>query len=392
MRLINEFSEQKRAYTFCQLLEQKGIEALYELGKENRHSVWIIQEDDFEKARILLEEFYQLPEDQQMKSERPHAILKAPPTPMAKPLGKKGAYAHVRLNRMDPRMRGKNPKHPMTHFLLLICSLFFFWNLMQEGLLVKSEGKIALQTGITPLQQKLMIDYPQCLSKLEQLFKEHPLHSVDDISQLPPALQRKFAEADRCPYWRGWYEDLRAKVSKAPFQSSHAPSGPMFERIRQGEVWRLITPIFLHRDLLHILFNMSWLIFLGRQIEERLGKGKLLFLVVLIGIFSNVAQYLMSGPFFLGFSGVAVGFATFIWMRQRLAPWEGYPLSTGTVMFLLIFVLAMLVLDGVSLGMQMFGKTSLMGNIANTAHIMGGLAGVLLARIPFFAHNANYSK
>ncbi len=314
MRLIGDFQEEKKAYTFCHVLQQNGIEALYEAGKEGRHAVWVVEEDDFDKARGLLEEFYKLPEEQQSKADRPKAVLKAPPSTMTMPLGKKnGAYAHVRLG---PRFQAaRHRRHPMTHFLLLICVLLFFWNLMQETRLSKSEGKIAFQIGLTPLQEKLMIDYPACLTKLEQLLKEHPLQSIEEITTLPPAIQKSFAEAERCPYWRGWYENIRATIGHTPVE----PSGHMFEQIRRGEVWRLITPVFLHRDLLHILFNMSWLIFLGRQIEERIGKWKLLLLVALIGIAANVAQYIMSGPFFLGFSGVAVGFATFIWMRQRKA-------------------------------------------------------------------------
>ena len=100
-----------------------------------------------------------------------------------------------------------------------------------------------------------------------------------------------------------------------------------FEKIRQGEVWRLFTPCLLHFDFLHILFNMAWLWILGKQIEERIHWKKLGLLILIVGIVSNTAQYLVSGPSFLGFSGIVVGMAGFIWMRQRNAPWEGYPLS-----------------------------------------------------------------
>ena len=43
---------------------------------------------------------------------------------------------------------------------------------------------------------------------------------------------------------------------------------PLFEKIRQGELWRLFTPCILHRDFLHILFNMIWVWILVKQIEE----------------------------------------------------------------------------------------------------------------------------
>src|SRR6185503_15803047 len=39
--------------------------------------------------------------------------------------------------------------------------------------------------------------------------------------------------------------------------------------IRQGEFWRLLTPILPHRDWLHLCFNMMWLFLLGSLIEAR---------------------------------------------------------------------------------------------------------------------------
>lgn len=92
---------------------------------------------------------------------------------------------------------------------------------------------------------------------------------------------------------------------------------PLFQKLRQGQLHRLITPVFLHGSILHILFNMIWLFVLMKQIEMKIGAIKTLFLSIAIGIVSNVIQYIVTGPFFVGASGIIVGLAAFIWIRQK---------------------------------------------------------------------------
>src|SRR5947209_5888967 len=43
--------------------------------------------------------------------------------------------------------------------------------------------------------------------------------------------------------------------------------------VQQGEVWRLLTPVFLHGGLFHLLFNMFGLYFVGSRVEELYGSG-----------------------------------------------------------------------------------------------------------------------
>jgi len=57
------------------------------------------------------------------------------------------------------------------------------------------------------------------------------------------------------------------------------------------QYWRLLTPLFLHFSLMHIAFNSLWLWELGRRVEFRQGSGRMLVLMVVIGVGSNVGQY-----------------------------------------------------------------------------------------------------
>ncbi len=110
-----------------------------------------------------------------------------------------------------------------------------------------------------------------------------------------------------------------------------------------------------------------------------------LLIVLIIAVLTNTAQYLMSGYNFMGYSGVIMGLAGFIWMRQRIAPWEGYFLSKSVVLFIFFYILSLLVFEFFSFGLQMMGVAMLSPVIANTAHVVGALCGLFLGRLSFFA-------
>jgi GlpG protein len=221
-------------------------------------------------------------------------------------------------------------KAPFTLLMLFICCCAFVLNFFEQT--------AQKEPGLTPLQTIFLYELPS--------------------------------------HWSGIYDGL---LGKGDLQ------GPLFPQIAEGEIWRLFTPIFLHGDLLHILFNMLWLWLLGRPIEHRIGVWKSLLLTAVCAAVSNTAQYLMSGPLFLGYSGVILGLAGFIWMRERVAPWEGYPIQKGTFWFLGVFVLAILGLQIGSLVVQLTVGKQFPLVIANTAHIVGALVGLVLGRFSFFA-------
>ncbi len=137
--------------------------------------------------------------------------------------------------------------------------------------------------------------------------------------------------------------------------------------LNDGQWWRLLTPIFLHFGLLHLVFNMLWLWDLGDILERFEGSRWLLFFVVVIGIASNLAQYAYAGPLFGGMSGVVYGLLGYLWLRSYLDP--GFPLRPNkTVVYLM-------------LGWFALAWTGLLGPIANMAHTIGLVAGGAMAFI-----------
>lgn len=64
--------------------------------------------------------------------------------------------------------------------------------------------------------------------------------------------------------------------------------------IMQGQVWRLLTPIFLHGSILHIGFNMYALFYIGPTLERFYGRWRYLGLFILSGFAGNVISFMFS--------------------------------------------------------------------------------------------------
>jgi len=82
--------------------------------------------------------------------------------------------------------------------------------------------------------------------------------------------------------------------------------------IAQGEWWRLITSTLLHGSILHLLFNMYALYWLGPQLERSLGHVRFAALYILSALGGSVASYWFSdiNTVSVGASGAIFGLIT----------------------------------------------------------------------------------
>ncbi len=147
-------------------------------------------------------------------------------------------------------------------------------------------------------------------------------------------------------------------------------------RIFSGEVWRLVTPIFVHFGIMHILFN-CWAITLeGTMVEVSRGTLRLAVLVLVSAVLSNLGQYIYmdrADPealhLFGGLSGVAYALFGYLWMKGQYEPEQGMILHPNTITTMLLWLVLCM--------------TNLLGPIANAAHVVGLLVGVAFGALRF---------
>jgi membrane associated rhomboid family serine protease len=88
--------------------------------------------------------------------------------------------------------------------------------------------------------------------------------------------------------------------------------GMIPQEIAQGQWWRLLTSTLLHSGILHLLFNMYALYWLGPQLERTLGYFRFAALYVLAALGGSVASYWFSdlNTVSVGASGAIFGLIT----------------------------------------------------------------------------------
>ena len=154
------------------------------------------------------------------------------------------------------------------------------------------------------------------------------------------------------------------------------------------EYWRLVTPVFIHGNLLHLLMNMYGLWLIGPWVEKLYGSAKFVVFWVATGIAGVAASYLTVipgshpgtiGSFLIkshddpsvGASGALFGMIGVLFvfgLRYRRELPEGFKRAFGTGMLPIILL---------NLGIGFMAR----GIIDNAAHIGGLLSGAAFAAL-----------
>jgi GlpG protein len=163
-----------------------------------------------------------------------------------------------------------------------------------------------------------------------------------------------------------------------------------WQSIKRGEVWRLITPAFIHYDWMHIIFNMIWLYSFGTLIEDRRGSFFTLLLVLSLAITSNVGQGVESSfrnylATFGGMSGVGYGLFGYLAVKAKYDSRERYFLPPGTTFMAMLWFLLCILRDIPPFSHLL---ADAIPPIANTAHAVGLIVGAVIAYVPLLVRKA----
>lgn len=137
--------------------------------------------------------------------------------------------------------------------------------------------------------------------------------------------------------------------------------------------WRLVTYMFLHGGGFHILFNMLWLWWMGKPVEDTLGPRNFTVLYMGAGIGGGLVHVLLAGIFAsaptIGASGAVFGMMVVFAM---LFPYQQIMLLFLPPIQARYLVAGLIILDVLFLNSG--------DNIARVVHLGGALWGYLLMK------------
>jgi membrane associated rhomboid family serine protease len=143
---------------------------------------------------------------------------------------------------------------------------------------------------------------------------------------------------------------------------------PLFEtaEIRRGQLWRLVTSIFPHLDILHLVFNLYWLWILGTIAERVYGHLRTALLIFLLAVGSNSLDFAVASGG-VGLSGVGYGLFGLLYVLSKYDERFKDTLDSSIVnLFVLWFFFCI------------FMTAIHVFNVANVAHAGGAALGLLI--------------
>ena len=300
-------------------------------------TIWILNDDDRDKADAILKDFQQNPTDPKFENaeRKVRSVLQE-----AERLNKQ----QNRANKLRKRWEGSWwHSYPATYIMIglsvLVAVLCTDWTAMKKS-----------QFGLPAL----------CNNNNSVLLEKMTVAVPARIKETPDGREIYYFVVPDLP------ADLTDTAAVLEALKGKASIGwkMLSQTIMAGELWRPITPIFIHLGVAHILFNMMWLKSMGGPIEFVRGTRRFILLCLILAVTSCLAQLFWSGPSFGGMSGVVFGLIGYVWMKGKTQPHLGIGLEQQTVVYSFLWLFLCM--------------TGALGAIANAAHLVGFVMGILI--------------
>lgn len=143
---------------------------------------------------------------------------------------------------------------------------------------------------------------------------------------------------------------------------------PLLENaeIRRGQLWRLVTSILPHLDVLHLAFNLYWLWVLGTTVERIYGHFRTVLLILLFAVGSGSLDFAFAQGG-VGLSGVGYGLFGLLYVLSQHDERFKESLDKRTInLFVGWFFICI------------FTTVTHVFSVANVAHGAGAVLGLLL--------------
>ncbi|MEI8365536.1 MAG: rhomboid family intramembrane serine protease, partial [Parachlamydiaceae bacterium] len=238
--------------------------------------IWVYDEDQFEEAMPFVNAFESNPDDPQFEHEavkvlpRPHVMISKPDEGSTKINPGFAAFSRAKKGLQVDPMAWEPFDKITVGFIVLCCLIFFMEMLTMPSVTMIPNYLPSTPLTSSPVEKKLFYDYPRAFEIVDKLVNLYGINALGTPQDLPTEGKYILAEFHKIPYWEGGYDLLVQEMQGKP-NPQQLP--PFMEKIGQGEVWRVFTPCLLHGGVLHILFNMLWLVVLGKQMGQRLRPG-----------------------------------------------------------------------------------------------------------------------
>jgi len=138
--------------------------------------------------------------------------------------------------------------------------------------------------------------------------------------------------------------------------------------VASGQIWRLVCPMLLHANMMHLFFNVFFQLRIGFGMEKQFGRKKMQILYLVCGIIGNLISISLD-PFKLAVGASTAGFGLIgVWFAEILLSWELLgPNRDRTLVWIIFMLVSVTSMSSMTPNMDLYG------------HLGGALGGFLTA-------------